>query len=49
MKIKTRTYGDKFYTKVRGLNVPEDDECQWLLTCVQEQILRKSIFRQLCL
>ena len=28
MKIKTRTYGDKFYTKVRGLNVPEDDECE---------------------
>ena len=28
MKIKTRTYGDKVYTKVRGLNVPEDDECE---------------------
>ena len=29
MKTKTRTYGDKVYTKVRGLNVPEDDkECE---------------------
>ena len=29
MKTKTRTYGDKVYTKVRDLNVPEDDkECE---------------------
>ena len=29
MKTKIRTYGDKFYTNIRGLNVPEDDiECE---------------------
>ena len=28
VKTKTRTYGDKVYTNIRGLNVPEDDiEC----------------------
>ena len=26
IKTKTRTYGDKVYTKFRGLNVPEDDK-----------------------
>ena len=25
IKIKIRTYGDKVYTNIRGLNVPEDD------------------------
>ena len=29
LKIKIRAYGDKVYTKFRGLNVPEDDiECE---------------------
>ena len=29
IKTKIRTYGDKFYTNIRGLNIPEDDiECE---------------------
>ena len=29
VKTKIRTFGDKFYTNFRGLNVPEDDtECE---------------------
>ena len=29
IKTKIRTYGDKVYTKFRGLNMPEDDiECE---------------------
>ena len=29
IKTKMRTYGDKVYTNVRGLDVPEDDiECE---------------------
>ena len=28
--MKMRTYGDKFYTNFRALNVPEDDtECEY--------------------
>ena len=29
IKTKTRTFGDKVYTNIRGLDVPEDDiECE---------------------
>ena len=29
MKTKIRTFGDKVYTNIRGLDVPEDDiECE---------------------
>ena len=57
IKTKTRTYGDgdKVYTNFRGLNLPEDGECNsfshfyWFITCLSQQILLASIFRQLCL
>ena len=57
IKTKIRTYGDKIYTDVRDLNVPEVDvkcECFTIISIdsllvYKKQILLASIFRQLCL
>ena len=57
IKTKIRTYGDKIYTDVRDLNVPEVDvkcECFTIISIdsllvYKKQILLASIFRQLFL
>ena len=48
-KTKIRTYGDKFYTNFRGLNVPFHSHFYWFFTFSWKQILPANIFRQLCL
>ena len=55
IKTKIRTYGDKFYSNFRGLNVPEDDKACESFTVISinsllvydKKILSASIFRQL--
>ena len=61
IKAETRTYGDKVYTNIRGLNVSEDGvECesfsiislhhlQWFIICLCKKKIPENIFRQLCL
>ena len=40
IKTKIKTYGDKFYTNFRGLNVPEDDiECQFFTVISIDSLL----------
>ena len=55
IKTKIRTYGDKVYTKFRGLNVPEGDiECKSFtfisidsLLVYEKKNITASTFRQL--
>ena len=40
IKPKIKTYGDKFYTNFRGLNVPEDDkECEFFAVISTDSLL----------
>ena len=52
-KTKIRTYGDKFYTNFRGLNVPEDDiECKSFTVISIDSLLvyeNKQVYMQVCL
>ena len=58
IKIKVRTYGDKVYTNFCGWNVSEDvgveyepfyNHFYWFFTCLWEQGLSTSMFRQIYL
>ena len=52
IKTKLRTYGDKVYTKFRGLNIPKDDiECESFTVSSIDYLLvyDKNYYRQVFL
>ena len=42
---KIRTYGDKVYTNLRGLNMPEDvEECEYFFFFLNVNLLQSFLF-----